>query len=73
MFANIAVVALSALTVVSATTSNWTIDTNKVPVNTRNGWCQAQLNACDQICAPASSNTCDFVCTIGTSPDELLC
>lgn len=73
MFANVAVVALSALTVVSATASNWTIDINKVSVSTRNGWCGAQLNACDQICSPASKNTCDFVCIIETSPDELSC
>ncbi|KAK8139064.1 hypothetical protein PG984_002444 [Apiospora sp. TS-2023a] len=60
MFANVAVVALSALTVVSATTSNWTIDINQVSVSQRNGWCGAQLSACDQICSPASQNTCDF-------------
>ncbi|KAK7951240.1 pci domain-containing protein [Apiospora aurea] len=74
---NIAVVALSALTVVSATSSNWTslMDINKVPVGTRNGWCQAQLNACDQICSPPSESTCDFntldykcACADGSDP-----
>ncbi|KAK8088133.1 pci domain-containing protein, partial [Apiospora hydei] len=73
---NIAVVALSALTVVSATSSNWTslMDINKVPVGTRNGWCQAQLNACDQICSPPSQSTCDFVCylLLGPRPVEYL-
>ncbi|KAK8050479.1 hypothetical protein PG994_012209 [Apiospora phragmitis] len=78
MFAhNIAAVALSALTVVSATSSNWTsmMDLNKIPVGTRNGWCQAQLNACDQICNPPSENSCDFTsldyqcaCSDGSDP-----
>ncbi|KAK6841498.1 hypothetical protein PG990_006500 [Apiospora arundinis] len=80
MFAqNVAIVALSALSVVSATSSNWTsmIDVNKIDVGRRNGWCQAQQNACDQLCNPSSKSTCDFTtlnyeCTCADGSDPKL-
>lgn len=55
----IAVIALSALGVVSAQSQNFTIDPNSVELGTRASWCTAQQNNCDTICGAANGNTCD--------------
>jgi hypothetical protein len=72
----IAVVALSALGVVSAQSQNFTISPDSVEIATRASWCTAQQNNCDTICGAASANSCDpgtldYKCTCagGTTPD----
>lgn len=75
MFArNIGIVALSALSLVSA--ANFTIDPTEVSLSTRAAWCRGQTNVCDELCGGiAKKNTCDdtdlsFTCTCnnGTAP-----
>ncbi|KAK9776882.1 putative Extracellular membrane protein CFEM domain-containing protein [Seiridium cardinale] len=68
-------VALSALTVVSASNSTFSIDPNSVTLSQRAAWCTSEINVCGQLC-DYSANNCDpatldytCTCTSGTSPD----
>ncbi|KAH6646154.1 hypothetical protein BKA67DRAFT_95590 [Truncatella angustata] len=72
----VAIVAMSALTVVSAGNSTFTIDPNSVTLSLRASWCTSERNACTQICGNAPDNDCDVntlsyscTCDDGTSPD----
>ncbi|KAI0381979.1 hypothetical protein F5Y04DRAFT_253704 [Hypomontagnella monticulosa] len=77
--ARAAVVALSALSLVSAqanSNSTFTIDPSTVDISDRVAWCQGQTDSCGTICGTATSNGCsvdtlDFqcVCQGGKSPD----
>ncbi|KAK1769402.1 hypothetical protein QBC33DRAFT_512921 [Phialemonium atrogriseum] len=65
----LALSSLSALTLVAAQKSNFTINPDAVPIGTRSSWCLAEINTCGTLCAgnPAS-NDCDttdltFHCT----------
>ncbi|ETS86508.1 hypothetical protein PFICI_00336 [Pestalotiopsis fici W106-1] len=71
----VAVAALSALTVVSAGNSTFSIDVDSVTLATKASWCTSEKNVCGEICS-TSENSCepstlDFscVCTDGTEPD----
>ncbi|KAK6197269.1 hypothetical protein LQW54_010788 [Pestalotiopsis sp. IQ-011] len=71
----VAVAALSALTLVSAGNSTFSIDPDSVTLATRATWCTSEKNVCGQICS-TSANTCDVdtldytcTCTDGSSPD----
>ncbi|OTB08684.1 hypothetical protein M426DRAFT_316694 [Hypoxylon sp. CI-4A] len=76
---NFAVVALSALTLVSAqanSNSTFTIDPDTVEISDRVAWCQGQSDSCNTLCGTVISNECstdtlDFTCTCegDNSPD----
>ncbi|KAI1780138.1 hypothetical protein F4818DRAFT_437427 [Hypoxylon cercidicola] len=67
---NAAVVALSALTLVSAqanSNSTFTIDPNQVDLSDRVSWCQGETDSCNTVCGTAIDNNCspttlDFTC-----------
>ncbi|KAI0147880.1 hypothetical protein F4776DRAFT_286667 [Hypoxylon sp. NC0597] len=74
-----AVVALSALTLVSAqanSNSTFKIDPSTVDISDRVTWCQGQQDSCNTLCGTATDNSCstdtlDFQCTCqgGNSPN----
>ncbi|KAI1452351.1 hypothetical protein F4805DRAFT_31774 [Annulohypoxylon moriforme] len=76
---SVAVVALSALGLVSAqsnSNSTFTIDPNTVDISDRVAWCQGQTDSCGTICGNAINNACstdtlDFTCECqgGNYPD----
>ncbi|KAI1761183.1 hypothetical protein GGR53DRAFT_39117 [Hypoxylon sp. FL1150] len=76
---NVAVVALSALTLVSAqanSNSSFTIDPTTVDLSDRISWCQGETDSCSTICGDVVENDCstdtlDFtcVCSGGNEPN----
>ncbi|KAI1414816.1 hypothetical protein F5Y13DRAFT_197347 [Hypoxylon sp. FL1857] len=74
-----AIVALSALTLVSAqanSNSTFKIDPSTVDISDRVTWCQGETDSCTTLCGTAIDNSCstdtlDFQCTCqgGNSPD----
>ncbi|KAI0143608.1 hypothetical protein GGR57DRAFT_343935 [Xylariaceae sp. FL1272] len=75
----VALLALSALTLVSAqanSNSTFTIDPSLVDPNLANTWCNTEYNSCTTLCGSVSINNCnstslDFECecSSGTFPD----
>ncbi|KAI1096063.1 hypothetical protein F5B19DRAFT_217276 [Rostrohypoxylon terebratum] len=76
---NVAVAALSALTLVSAqanSNSTFTIDPSTVDISDRVSWCQGQSDSCGTLCGSVLNNSCstdtlDFSCECqgGNYPD----
>ncbi|XXG94805.1 hypothetical protein Hte_001063 [Hypoxylon texense] len=76
---NVAVIALSALNLVSAqanSNSTFTIDPSLVDLSDRISWCQGETDSCNTICGTVinqdcSTDTLDFscVCQGGNEPD----
>ncbi|KAL2270174.1 hypothetical protein VTJ83DRAFT_2358 [Remersonia thermophila] len=73
---NLVLVALSALTVASAQSHNFTIDPNSVKPSDRTNWCNAQYETCRKLCNNGlKTNDCDDTtlaydckCSNGTAP-----
>ncbi|KAI1866531.1 hypothetical protein JX265_007832 [Neoarthrinium moseri] len=73
----VAVVALSALALVSAGNSTFSINPSAVPLSTRAAWCTSETNVCTAVCNNSPSEiscdpaTLDYECSCndGTTPD----
>ncbi|KAK3902879.1 hypothetical protein C8A05DRAFT_33380, partial [Staphylotrichum tortipilum] len=73
---NILLAALSALTVATAQTTNFTINPGAVKPSIRSDWCNAEYNTCGKLCSgnPTANdcdvNTLEYVCTCsnGSAP-----
>ncbi|KAL2132300.1 hypothetical protein VTI74DRAFT_3963 [Chaetomium olivicolor] len=73
---DVLLVALSALTVATAQTQNFTIDPNSVNPSLRADWCNAEYNTCRVLCAnnptenDCNADTLKYVCTCqnGSAP-----
>ncbi|KAI0483049.1 hypothetical protein GGR56DRAFT_622729 [Xylariaceae sp. FL0804] len=62
MFAQVGLVALSALTLVSAQTesnSTWTLSSDDFTASQASSWCSAQYDSCNTLCGTATINNCD--------------